>query len=257
MTTTLEGRLRAAFAGHLVVVTGGSRGIGLAAAGVLAEAGARCVLIARDGVALEQRAADLREAAAGAAHRILTEHGTPALVLANAGHSIRRDARDSVGRAHDAQRTVAVNYTGHAALLLDMLPAMRSSGRGRVVVSSSVSLAVSSPGWAAYSASKAAMERWVRDIDAETRVDGVTLGVVRLPLVRTAMIAPTSGYANARALTAERAAEALLRAALSRRRRTQPWWAGPAGMATALAPGVADRLGRMWQRRLAAAQERA
>ncbi|AYF98578.1 SDR family NAD(P)-dependent oxidoreductase [Protaetiibacter intestinalis] len=271
MTARLERRLRAAFGGRVVVVTGASRGIGAAAARMLGAAGARVVLLARDAEALEELASGIRAAGGDAAtvplelrdatataetaHRILAEHGAPALVLANAGHSIRRTARDSAGRAHDVQRTVAANYTGHAALLLELLPAMRASGRGRVVVSSTAALAVPAPGWSAYVASKAALERWIRDVDAETRPEGVTFGAVRLPLVRTAMSAPTAAYREARAMSADRAARMLLVAALGRRRLVQAWWVGLVGFAATLAPGLAERVGRRWQRRLAAAQE--
>ena len=71
--------------------------------------------------------------------------------------------------------------------------------------------AVPTPGWAAYAAATAAAGRWARDVDAEVRPLGVTLGVVRLPLVQTAMAAPTAAYADARALSPERAADRLLR----------------------------------------------
>ncbi|MFT4284129.1 MAG: SDR family NAD(P)-dependent oxidoreductase, partial [Protaetiibacter sp.] len=53
MTGSLEARLRTRFGGRTVVVTGGSRGIGAAAARMLGAAGAELVLLARDGAALE------------------------------------------------------------------------------------------------------------------------------------------------------------------------------------------------------------
>jgi len=272
MTGSLEARLRTRFGGRTVVVTGGSRGIGAAAARMLGAAGADLVLLARDGAALksvarEVRAAggtasvlpvELRDAVAAAetGRRIAAECSPPALVLANAGHSIHRSAGASVGRAHDAERTLATSYTGHVALLLELLPAMRAAGRGRVVASSTAALAVPAPGWAAYLAAKAALERWLRDVDAETRPDGVTLGSVRLPLVRTAMSAPIAAYAEARALTPEAAARMLLRASLGRRRLVQPWWGAAASLTAHLAPGLADGVARGWERRLAAAGKR-
>src|SRR5688572_31596596 len=92
----LAGRLR----GRVVVVTGSSRGIGAETARRFARVGARIVLLARDESALQAVAhsirrhggeahvvvADLRDpdAAGVAAERILSEVGTPELVVSNA-----------------------------------------------------------------------------------------------------------------------------------------------------------------------------
>jgi len=266
MSGRLERRLAAAYGGRPVLITGASRGIGAAAARMLGAAGAQLLLVARDADALAGTAdgvrraggaahphpLDLRDtdAAARLARELLAQHGPPALVLANAGHSIHRAAAASVDRAHDAVRVMGGNHLGHVALLLGLLPAMRAARRGRVVASSSAALAVPAPGWAAYLSSKAALERWLRDVDAETRPDGVTLCAVRLPLVRTAMSAPTAAYRTARALAPDAAARRLLRASLGRRRLVQPWWGGAASVAAAAAPGAADALARRWEARL-------
>src|SRR5690606_1974305 len=112
--------------GRVVVVTGASRGIGAEVARRLALVGAPMVLLARDRDALEAVAsgirsrggsalviaADLRDpdAAGAAGDRILTEAGTPELVVSNAGHSIRRRLLDYTDRPHDVTRTIGVNY---------------------------------------------------------------------------------------------------------------------------------------------------
>lgn len=243
--------VRRAVSGRLVVVTGASRGIGAECARRFARAGARIVLIARGGEALEQVARGIRsaggeahvlpldlrdlEATEEAARRILGDIGTPAVVISNAGHSIHRTLVEYADRGHDVTRTMGVNYLGPVALLRVLLPAMFSAGGGSVVSVSSVSAAVPAPGWSVYGASKSAMDAWLLAIAAEV-APLVAVSIVRLPLVRTAMSAPTAAYLRAPAMRTVDAAALVARAVVSGRRVLGPWWLRVVGALLALAP---------------------
>lgn len=83
------------------------------------------------------------------------------------------------------------------------------------------------PHWAAYQASKAAFDQCLRGAAPELRAWGVAVTVLYLPLVRTAMIAPTRAYRNAPAMDPDQVALLICRCLVSRRRRWLPWWAVP------------------------------
>ncbi len=257
--------VRRAVAGRLVVVTGASRGIGAECARRFARAGARVVLMARSeetlaGVADSIRAAggeawamavDLRDEAAVevAARRILRDLGVPAVVVSNAGHSIHRTLAEYADRGHDVTRTIGVNYIGPVTLLRVLLPAMRAAGGGSVVSVSSVSAVVPSPGWSVYGASKTAMDAWLAAIAAEVAPE-VAVSIVRLPLVRTRMSAPTPAYRAAPAMRPVDAAALVARAVVTGRRVLGPWWLRPAGALLALAPTALERMLRRHEGRI-------
>lgn len=244
--------------GRTVVITGASRGIGAQLAVRLAAVGARVLLLARDAAALDRVAArcgpqaraypvDLRDTAAARAvgEQLLAEHGTPAVLVANAGHSIRRSVAASTDRFHDIERLTGVNFTGPVALTLPLLAAMRADGGGHLVWVGSAGVGLPGPGFSAYLATKAAFESWLRSLGPEAAADGVQISTVHLPLVRTAMSAPTRGYDRLPALTADDAAALLCRAITDRPRLISPWWARLGSVLTAAAPATAERVAAM------------
>lgn len=243
-------RLRARVAGRRVLLTGGSRGIGAAIAAQLGAAGAHLVLVARDEERLDHVAAevrvlggtatiivaDLREATAVDA--VLAHPAVGAgvdVLIANAGVSVRRSLMRSLERPDDVRRTTAVNHLAHAQLVLGLTPAL-SRAQGMVVnVSAANVLLPPPPQWAAYQASKAAFDHWLRSTAVELETMGVQVRSVYLPLVRTDMTDRNPAYRNTPAMSADRAAEVVCQAMLRRRRRYQPWWLSPA---TALSPAL-------------------
>lgn len=193
---------------------------------------------------------DLRDvvAAEAAAHSIFDEYGVPDVVVSNAGHSIHRTLDEYVDRAHDMTRLHAVNVQGPSALLRVLIPRMRRAGGGSVVSVSSVSAVVPAAGWSAYGSSKAAADAWFLAIAQEVAPQ-IAISLVRLPLVRTDMIAATRAYARAAAMRPVDAAALIARAIITRRRVIQPWWLPGLSALLALRPTALEKLLRAQERR--------
>ncbi len=168
------------------------------------------------------------------------------MVVSNAGLSMRRTARDSRDRPQDLTRTIGVNYAGPVALLRRLLPAMADAGTGHVVSIASTSVDIPAPGWSLYGASKSAMDAWLRAVALEVAPSGVAVTSIRLPLVRTAMSAPTAAYAAVPAMRPVDAAKYVARAIVDRPLVLAPWWSRLAAIALAVHPRALDPALRGW-----------
>ncbi len=224
--------LRAQVEGKVVLITGGSSGIGKATAFKLAEAGAKVLIAARDPLKLEAAeqeaearglrlitcAADITdpEQCEGLAKWVLQEHGGVEILINNAGRSIRRSIAEFAQRMHDFERTMQLNYFAAVRLTLALLPKMTEKAAGHVINISSIGVLTSAPRFSAYVASKAALEAWTRCAAAEYYERGVNFTVVNFPLVRTPMISPTKIYDQAQVLTPEQAAGMIAEAIVNR-----------------------------------------
>ena len=220
---------------RVVVITGASSGIGKALALALAEEGAISLLLARRGEELEEVVDEVRagggrsyaypcditdpESVTQVVKHIIDEHEQVDVLVNNAGRSIRRSATASTERIHDYERTMAVNYLGAVRLVLELLPHMERRKHGHIVNVSSIGVQTLPPRFSAYVASKAALDAFSDVVASETWHDGITFTSVRMPLVRTPMIAPTSLYDAFPAATPEEAAAMLLRAIKDRPKR--------------------------------------
>jgi NAD(P)-dependent dehydrogenase (short-subunit alcohol dehydrogenase family) len=241
-------------AGKIVLVTGGSSGIGLQTAKRVAAAGAKTIICGRDvqklaeaeieiiatGGDVEVHVVDLADAADSARFiaRLLARHGGVDILINNAGRSIRRTIADSLDRFHDFERTMQLNYFGALRLITGLLPSMVQRGRGHVINISSISVLVSAARFSAYGASKAALDAWTRCAASEYADLNIEFTTVYMPLVRTPMIAPTRSYDDVPALTAEQAADLAMRAIVGRPTRI----ATPLGIAAEIARAVAPRM---------------
>ena len=175
----------AALAGKLVVVSGASRGIGLAVAGALHGAGAHVVRLARrltDTSA--DRRTDLRcdvadpDAVGRAVTRVLGELGVPDVLVNNAGLFFIKPAQEI--EPEEFQRTLTVNLTGAFLLARALIPEMVRRGSGHLVTIGSVSDHVAYSGSAAYAASKYGL----RGLHEVLRVELSRTGV------RTTLVSP-------------------------------------------------------------------
>jgi NAD(P)-dependent dehydrogenase (short-subunit alcohol dehydrogenase family) len=261
----MPGRLQSAVAGKTVLVTGASYGIGEASARRVAAAGATVLLLARSAERLDEVASeivadggmayphpvDLTDLAAvrKVAAEVLARHDHVDVVVNNAGKSIRRSIHLSYDRMHDFERTMAVNYLGPVQLLLGLLPAMRSRGRGHIVnVSSAAVRMPPMPRWGAYQSSKTAFDVWLRSIAPEIHADGVTTTSIYMPLVRTRMSEPTPGFRRMPALRPDQAADLVARAIVTRPPRIAPWWLRPTELMSTAAPGPVGAMSRLGYR---------
>ncbi len=218
--------------GRVVLVTGGSSGIGKAVALRLAQAGATTLIVARDRRRLEQSCAEAADAgtrlhpyvadltdamACGEFIRlVLEEHGGVEILINNAGHSIRRSIEISFDRFHDFERQMAINFFAALRVTLGLLPAMTARGAGHVINISSIGVLTNAPHFSGYVASKAALEAWSRCAAAEFLDRGVRFTTINMPLVRTAMIAPTRLYDDAPTLDPQQAADIVIDAIIRR-----------------------------------------
>jgi NAD(P)-dependent dehydrogenase (short-subunit alcohol dehydrogenase family) len=225
---SLSGKVK----GKIVVITGGSSGIGKAAAIKVAGAGGNVVICARGEDELAATKKEI-EAAGGICHtyvadlsdlascdafvkQVLAEHGRVDILVNNAGRSIRRAIGASYDRFHDFERTMQLNYFGALRLIMGVLPGMAERHRGHIVNISSIGVLTNSPRFSAYIASKAALDAFARCAQAEYSDVGVNFTTINMPLVKTPMIAPTKMYESVPTLTPEEAADIIVEAIIER-----------------------------------------
>ncbi len=169
--------------GRLAVVSGASRGIGLAIATALAEQGARVVRVARSLTAgvhdsFLDYPVDITEpeAVAAMARRVMAEAGPPAILVNNAG-VFDRMPFESVPAA-ELVRQLQENLVGAFALTQAFLPAMRQAGDGLVVTIGSVADQTVYPENSVYSASKFGLRGLHETLAVEYRGSGVRFTLV-------------------------------------------------------------------------------
>ncbi|MGB8328406.1 MAG: SDR family oxidoreductase [Steroidobacteraceae bacterium] len=216
----------------VVVVTGGTSGIGEATAYKMAGSGARVVIVARD----QKKAAPVLEyirRAGGSAEflscnladlaecdrvvaAVLEKYGRCDYLVNNAGRSIRRGIASSFDRFHDFERTMALNYFGSLRLIMGFLPSMIKAGGGHVINISSIGVLTQVPRFSAYVASKAALDAFTGCAASEFAHNNIAFTTINMPLVKTPMIAPTDLYSRVPTLTPEEAADLIAEAIQSR-----------------------------------------
>jgi len=231
---SLDRSLAGAVRGKVVLITGGSSGIGLAAAERCAAAGAKVLIVARDPEKLEAARSQLAElgevhtyacdiadfeACDAFARQVLEEHGGVDVLVNNAGRSIRRSIDLSYDRFHDFERTMQLNYFAAIRLTMGLLPSMTERGSGHVVNISSIGVLSNAPRFSGYVASKGALEAWTRCAASEFADCGVTFTIINMPLVRTPMIAPTKIYDQMPVATPEEAADMIAEAIIEHPKR--------------------------------------
>lgn len=169
--------------GHVVIVTGASRGIGAASAEALANAGAAVMLTARD-----------QEQMAGVAHRIAQGGGRaelavcdvadwssvqsvvaetkrrfgPATALVNNAGVVEPIARLEQADPASWARNIHINLIGAFHAIRAVLPEMRAAGQGTIINVSSGAALRPLEGWSAYCAAKAGLAMLTQAIALET-----------------------------------------------------------------------------------------
>jgi 3-oxoacyl-[acyl-carrier protein] reductase len=189
-------------AGRAVVVTGGTRGIGKGIAGVFARNGAKVLITGRDFEVARAAADELSDQAATGG--LAGEFGKVSFVLADVAST--EDCRRMAGVAQerlggidvlctnagifpdalledlaesDLDQVLGINLKGTILSVQACLPALERSGRGRVIITSSITGPITGfPGWTHYGASKAGQLGFMRTAAIELAPKGITVNAV-------------------------------------------------------------------------------
>ena len=180
-------------AGRAVVVTGGSRGIGKGIASVFARNGARVLITGRDSDVARAAASELdegpgevsfvqadvssREDCRRMAAIAIERLGGIDVLCANAG--VFPDSRLADMTEETLDEVLGVNLKGTVFSVQACLPELARSGRGRVILTSSITGPITGyPGWTGYGASKAGQLGFMRTAAIELAASNVTVNAV-------------------------------------------------------------------------------
>jgi NAD(P)-dependent dehydrogenase (short-subunit alcohol dehydrogenase family) len=252
----IDRSLRGHVAGKVVVVTGGSSGIGHATAVMMGRAGARVAVVARDIEKLADTVKEIREeggeaqafsadlsemeACDAVVAEIVSAMGAVDILVNNAGRSIRRAISASYDRFHDFERCMQLNYFGSLRLIMGVLPLMEKRRRGQVINISSIGVLSNAPRFSAYVSSKAALDAFSRCAASEFSDTGISFTTINMPLVRTPMIAPTKIYENVPTISPDEAAALVKQAVIYRPQRIATRLGIFAQVLHAVAPKVSE-----------------
>jgi 3-oxoacyl-[acyl-carrier protein] reductase len=168
------------------VVTGGSSGLGEAAATRLATDGFRVVTLDLNGADFDVDVADPAKVA-GAAQEI-----GPVDVLINSAGVVGPNAPLLETSVDDWRRVLDVNVLGTVNAIQAFVPGMVAAGYGRVVNFASMAGKDGNPNLAAYSASKAAVIGLTKSLGKELATTGVLVNVIAPAVIATPMNATTA-----------------------------------------------------------------
>jgi 3-oxoacyl-[acyl-carrier protein] reductase len=198
--TELPGEL----AGRVALVTGGTRGIGLATAHQLAAAGATVVVAGRDAARAEQVAKELAAehgtaaagtgfdvadsaAVAAAVKAVAKEHGTIDILVASAG--VLEDALVGMIRDDLVHRMLDTNVAGTLYTVQAVARVMMRRKAGSIVLLASIVGERGNAGQTAYAASKAAVATIARSAAKELGPRGIRVNAVAPGVIATDMTA--------------------------------------------------------------------
>ena len=202
VTGAITARRRRAvdFAGRNVLITGGSRGLGLVLARQLAEEGARVCILARDEAELARARVQLEAAGAAdlttitgdvrrrtdvrAAIDTLLQSWSGIDVLINNAGVIQVGPLEHMTH-EDFDNAMATHFWGPLHLMQECVPSMRRRGFGRIVNISSIGGRVAVPHLAPYCASKFALTGLSDAVRAELHQYGIRVTTVCPGLMRT------------------------------------------------------------------------
>jgi 3-dehydrosphinganine reductase len=187
---------KGAFRGRLALITGGSSGIGLALAQLLAREGAGVWLMARRQAALQSAvktlpvmhgqkhgtvAADVArwDQVQAAVQRVKDEAGAPDLLINSAGMTFPGYFQQI--QLQVFHHLMEINYFGTLHMMRAVLPGMLERGSGHIVNISSAGGFVTGPGYAAYSPTKYAVRGLSDSLRAELKPTGVRVSLVFPP----------------------------------------------------------------------------
>ena len=189
----------ASLKGHVVLITGGSRGLGLALARQFAHEGAQLAICARVQEELDRARHDLLQRGArvlaipcdvsdpeqvkSLIRQTISHYGRLDILVNNAG-LIQVGPIESMSIT-DFENAMNVMFWGHVYTTLAVLPHMRQQGAGRIVNITSVGGKVSVPHLTPYSCAKFAAAAFSEGMRAELNGTGVKVVTIAPGLMRT------------------------------------------------------------------------
>ncbi|TKC94180.1 3-oxoacyl-ACP reductase FabG [Polyangium fumosum] len=185
--------MRGLVEGRSVIVTGASKGIGRGIARVFAQGGAKVLLVARDGRAAAEVAAELAQSGAVASafaadvsdeeqvkamvDAAVERHGGLDVLCANAG--IFPAARLETMSLAEWREVMRINLEGCFLSVRACIPALARAGAGRIILTSSITGPITGfPGWSHYAASKAGQLGFMRTAALELARKGITVNAI-------------------------------------------------------------------------------
>ncbi|KAI9793758.1 MAG: hypothetical protein M1835_007064 [Candelina submexicana] len=185
---------------EIVVVTGGSDGIGMLVVKLLAEKGIKVAVLDVQPLTFEHSTSNIRyykcditspSAIASAASEVRSSFGNPTILINNAGVARGKTILDST--ENDVRLTFDVNTLSHYFLTKEFVPHMVRTNHGMIVTVASLASYVTAPQMVDYCASKAAALSFHEGLTAELKTR------YNAPKVRT--VAVTPGYTKTRLFT--------------------------------------------------------
>lgn len=160
----------------VVLLTGGTSGIGLNTARVLTQKGCRVYELSRrtagtDAAVHIQADVTAEEQVRAAVQKVMDREGHIDVVINNAGFGV--SGAIEYTDTKDAQRQFDVNFFGMVRVNRAVLPIMHRQGYGRILNMSSVAAPIAIPFQAYYSASKAAVRTYTLALQSEVKPYGI------------------------------------------------------------------------------------
>ena len=199
---------RARLAGTVAVITGGAGGLGGAAAADLAANGVRLAVIDIDGEAVDS----LRRSLEKQGHEAIVHHGDARdvdalsalfaavderwgrldILVNTVGGTFRAPFVDTTPKGWDAILRTNLMHVLHACSLA--VPRMRAGGRGGSIINlTTIEAHRAAPGYAVYSAAKAAVEQFARTLAVELAPDGIRVNNIAPDYTPTPNLAKIGG----------------------------------------------------------------
>jgi NAD(P)-dependent dehydrogenase (short-subunit alcohol dehydrogenase family) len=190
------------FQDQVVIVTGGSRGLGFALTRRLARMGARVAMLARDEAVLERARDNLQRrgltalavrcdvrdpAQIEAAVATVTRELGPVTMLINNAGIIQVGPMETM-TPEDYEDAMRTHFWGPLHMTLAVLPGMRERGSGRIVNIASIGGKITPPHLLPYDASKFALVGLSEGMRAELAKDGIRVTTVCPGLMRTGSV---------------------------------------------------------------------
>ena len=265
------------FRDSIVVITGGSSGIGKSLARALLAAGASVTIVGHQALHLEEALEELK-AVSGSVSTLQCdvsdlsqvremvarqlEIGLPDILINNAGYATYTPVEQA--SSEEIEHLIGVNLVGAMYVTREFLPSMIARGRGQIVNISSVAGKLIITPNATYCAAKHGLVAWSEALRAELHRFGITVQVVCPGRVETpffdhpSFVGRPASRITSFSVPLERVTRATMDALSSNRFLTyMPRWFWLATWMNGLAPAVSRRLAGHWNRsRIAALYDR-